>query len=188
MATNTLNFRLATKEDAVQLERLINTAFSDDKTKQIFLSVDPPTIDVTTASTIKAKIAEPGCAVLVATSSDGAIVSHCSVRKLDETRAWLGLLAVDVGSKGRGLGSQVLAYAEKHAQKEWGSTRMEFDVVCTRAGLIAWYNHRGYQATGETTPFPYDHHPNWEGVLRDDLHFIILGKDIGQVPPAAGHQ
>jgi GNAT superfamily N-acetyltransferase len=184
MATNSLNFRLATVEDAVQLERLINTAFRDDKTTQVFLSADHACVDVTDVPSITAKIAQPDCAVLVATDEpDGAPVAHCSVRKLDDDgRAWFGLLAVDVGCQNRGLGSQVLAHAERYARREWGARRLEFDVVCTRAELIAWYAHRGYRATGETRPFPYDRHSGWEGVLRDDLYFITLGKDLSDAP------
>lgn len=185
MATNSLNFRLATVEDAVPLERLINTAFRNDTTTQVFLSADHAPIDVTDVPTIIAKTAQPDCAVLVGTDPDGTIVTHCSVRKLSDSCAWFGLLAVDVRCQNRGLGSQVLAYAEQYARQAWGSQRMEFDVVCTRAELIAWYRHRGYRPTGETRPFPYDYHKDWKGVLRDDLHFILLGKDLG-VPPTTG--
>ncbi|KAI3324888.1 acetyltransferase [Xylariaceae sp. AK1471] len=179
--TGSLNFRLAAVEDAIPLERLINTAFRDDKTTQVFLSADHASIDVVDVPSIITKINQPDCAVLAATDpSTGAIVAHCAVRKLDDNRAWFGMLAVDVGFQKRGVGSQVIAWAERYARREWGSPRMEFDVVNTRAELIAWYKHRGYQLTGETTPFPYDHHGDWKGVLRDDLCFINLGKDLGE--------
>ncbi len=186
MTTNGLSFRLATEEDAAQLVRLINTAFRDDKTTQVFLSTDHASVDVTDVASLIAMIARPECAVLAATGPDGAIVAHCSVRKLDEIRAWFGLLAVDIGSQNRGVGHQVLAYAERYARREWGSLRLEFDVVSTRAELIAWYTRQGYRPTGGTTPFPYNHHGDWKGVLRDDLHFITFGKDIGEVPVSIG--
>jgi GNAT superfamily N-acetyltransferase len=187
MMAGSLNFRLATVEDAVPLERLINTAFRDDKTTQVFLSNDHAGIDVTDVQTIMAKIKQPDCAVLAATNpSTGAIVAHCAVRKLDVNRAWFGMLAVDVSCQKLGVGSQVIAWAEQYARREWGSPRMEFDVVNTRSELIAWYQHHGYQPTGETTPFPYDHHGDWKGVLRDDLCFVNLGKDLGEAPAAAG--
>lgn len=185
MATDSLNFRLATVEDAVQLEHLINTAFIDDKTTQVFLSADHGDVNVIDIPSIKARIAQPDCTVLAGTDADGAIVAHCSVRKLDADRAWFGLLAVDVRCQKRGLGSQVLAYAERYARQEWASRRLEFDVVCTRAELIAWYTHRGYRATGETTPFPYDHHGDWKGILRDDLYFINMGKNLSEDPTTA---
>ncbi|KAH6645229.1 acyl-CoA N-acyltransferase [Truncatella angustata] len=180
MASTRLNFRPATEEDAIPLEHLINTAFRDDKTTQVFLSTDHVGIDVTNVDGIKAKISQPNCAVFVGVDPEGTIVAHGSVRKLDETRAWFGLLAVDVLYQKRGLGSQVLAYAEYYARKEWTSTRMEFDAVNTRSELIAWYKHRGYKETGETTPFPYEYHGDWRGVLRDDLHFVVFGKNLGE--------
>ncbi|TRX91469.1 hypothetical protein FHL15_007693 [Xylaria flabelliformis] len=185
MSTGNLNFRLATVADAVPLERLINTAFRNDKTTQVFLSADHTGVDVTTVPNLIAKINQPDCAVVAVTdSSTGSIVAHGSVRKVDDTCAWFGMLAVDVNRQKQGLGAQVLAWAEQYARSEWGSVRMEFDVVNTRADLIAWYNRRGYQPTGKTTPFPYEYHGNWEGVLRDDLCFIVLAKNLGETPAA----
>lgn len=180
-------FRRATAEDASSLETLINAAFRDDQTTEVFLSTDHATVDVVSAAAIASKISQPDTAVLVATNpKDGAILAHCSVRIMEDgITAWFGLLAVDVGSKNLGLGSKVLAYAETYARQELGAKRMEFDVVNTRAGLIAWYTRRGYQPTGKTAPFPYKFHADWRGVLRDDLEFILLGKDLDQVSMAS---
>ncbi|KAI1173594.1 acetyltransferase [Nemania sp. FL0916] len=179
MASSSLNFRLATVEDAVSLERLINTAFRKDDTTQVFLSADHARVDVIDVNAIISKINQPDCAVLAVTDpSTGTIIAHGSVRKLDEKRAWFGMLAVNVDRQKQGIGSQVLAWAEQYARSHWGSPRLEFDVVNTRAELIAWYKSRGYQPTGDTTPFPYKYHGDWQGVLRDDLCFINLGKDL----------
>lgn len=178
--TNVIQFRRATKDDVASLETLINTAFRDDQTTEVFLSPDHAAIDVTSAAALAIKIAQPDTAVLVATDpSNDALVAHCSVRLVEDgITAWFGMLAVDVGCKNRGLGSQVLAHAENFARRELGAKRMEFDVVNTRRELIAWYTRRGYQPTGKTSPFPYDHHGEWHGVLRDDLEFVLFGKDL----------
>ncbi|TPX15966.1 uncharacterized protein E0L32_000300 [Thyridium curvatum] len=173
-----LNFRLATEDDAAVLEQLINTAFRADKTTQVFLSADHAGIDVTDVAALKASIASPERVVYVGTDPQGRIAAHGSVRRLEDGRAWFGLLAVDVARQGAGLGKQVLTYAEEYARREWGAARMEFDVVRTREDLIAWYGRRGYRPTGETAPFPYDAHGDWRGVLRDDLYFIMMGKDL----------
>jgi hypothetical protein len=50
-------------------------------------------------------------------------------------------------------------------------------VVNARDTLIAWYERRGYLLTGETRPFPYDDQ-RFGRPLRDDLHFVLLEKDI----------
>ncbi|KAI1131872.1 acyl-CoA N-acyltransferase [Nemania abortiva] len=183
MTTDGLNFRLATVDDAVSLERLINTAFRDDRTTQVFLSADHERVNVTDVNTIIAKINQADCAVLAVTDPlTGSIVAHSSVRRIDDSRAWFGMLAVDVNSQKQGIGGRVLAWAEQYARQQWGSPRLEFDVVNTRAELIAWYKGKGYQPNGETTPFPYEYHGDWKGVLRDDLCFINLGKDLVENP------
>jgi hypothetical protein len=50
-------------------------------------------------------------------------------------------------------------------------------VVHLRDTLIAWYQRRGYLLTGETEPFPY-HDQRFGWPLRDDLHFVVLEKEI----------
>ncbi|CAO2653396.1 Nn.00g028070.m01.CDS01 [Neocucurbitaria sp. VM-36] len=171
-------FRLATNQDAIPLEQLINTAFRNDKTTQVYLSTDHARIGVTSVDGIEARINQPDSTVFVATGSAGELTAHGSVRKLDETSAWFGMLAVDVTCQCRGLGSQMLAYAEYYARSSLCSKRMELNVVNTRVELIAWYKHRGYQENGTTTPFPYEYHGDWKEVLRDDLEFIHFWKDL----------
>jgi hypothetical protein len=50
-------------------------------------------------------------------------------------------------------------------------------VIAQRVELIAWYQRRGYELTGQTRPFPYD---NERAGLprRDDLHFTVLEKSL----------
>jgi GNAT superfamily N-acetyltransferase len=179
-----LFFRLATTEDAAPLERLINAAFRNDPTDEVFLSPDHASVDVVNISMVQSSIERPDWAVLVATIGDplipSSLVAHCIVRKKGNGRAWLGLLAVAPSHQNRRIGSQLVTFAERYARQEWGSRRMEFNVVNTRAGLISWYTQRGYQLTGETEPFPYEHHADSSGVLRDDLHLVLMGKDLAE--------
>jgi hypothetical protein len=60
-----------------------------------------------------------------------------------------------------------------------GSRKLTFNVVGARAGLIEWYKHRGYRLTGESEPFPYEHAGEWKRILRDDLHYVFMDKDLG---------
>lgn len=187
IAKEVLNFRRATVEDAESLETLINTAFCDDQTTEVFLSTDHATVAVASAASLANAITKPEVIVLVATDpQDGSLVAHCSLRMMgDGITAWFGLLAVDVARKNRGLGSQILDYAENYARQELGAKRMAFNVVNTRAGLIAWYMRRGFQPTGSTEPFPYDAHDDVRGLLRNDLEFLLFAKDLGEASTAS---
>lgn len=175
MANGKLQYRAATLEDVPRLATLINMAFRSDTTTQVFLT--STRIDVTSVKDVTARLAIPNSAVLVATAENGELVGTVGVRKLDDRRAWLGMLAVDPSHHNSGLGRQVLAYAEDYSRQRWGINRMELDAVGTRKELIEWYERRGYQRTGEATPFPYGEGRD-TSILRDDLDFKILGKDL----------
>ncbi len=89
---------------------------------------------------------------------------------------YLGSLAVDPAQQNDGLGRTMLSAAEDWA-REGGAGRIRMTVVNVRDALIAWYVRRGYRETGETEPFPYD--DDRFGVpLRDDLHFVVLEKNV----------
>ena len=88
----------------------------------------------------------------------------------------LGLLTVRPDLQKKKLGRTLLAAAESFA-KQRGAQRIRMTVVNVRDLLIAWYERRGYTRTGETQPFPYGDERVGKP-LRDDLHFIVLEKDI----------
>jgi ribosomal protein S18 acetylase RimI-like enzyme len=89
---------------------------------------------------------------------------------------YLGLFTVRPDLQNRQLGRALLAAAEGFA-KQRGSRRIRMTVVNVRDALIAWYERRGYTMTGETQPFPYGD-DRFGRPLRDDLHFVVLEKDI----------
>ena len=95
-----------------------------------------------------------------------------------QAAAWyLGLLTIRPDLQNRQLGRTLLAAAEAFA-KDRGAIRIRMTVINVREALIAWYLRRGYRATGETRPFPYGD-DRFGTPLRDDLHFLVLEKDIG---------
>lgn len=88
----------------------------------------------------------------------------------------LGLLTVrpDLQNKQRG---RALLHAAESFAKERGASRIRMTVLHVRETLIAWYQRRGYTLTGKTKPFPYDDE-RFGRPLRDDLHFVVLEKDL----------
>jgi GNAT superfamily N-acetyltransferase len=94
-----------------------------------------------------------------------------------ENGVWyLGLLTVRPELQNRQLGRSLLAAAEDFT-REGGARRIRMAVVHLRDTLIAWYQRRGYSLTGETEPFPC-HDQRFGRPLRDDLHFVVLEKEI----------
>jgi ribosomal protein S18 acetylase RimI-like enzyme len=89
---------------------------------------------------------------------------------------YLGLLTVRPDLQNRQLGRALLAAAEAFA-KERGAHRIQMTVVNVRTTLIAWYERRGYAVTNETRPFPYGDE-RFGKPLRNDLHFVVLEKNI----------
>jgi ribosomal protein S18 acetylase RimI-like enzyme len=107
---------------------------------------------------------------------DGALMGTVLLDPRPAGVWYLGLLTVRPDLQKRKLGRTLLAAAEDFARQR-GAHRIQMTVVNVRDILIAWYERRGYNVTGESRPFPYDDE-RFGQPLRDDLHFVVLEKDI----------
>lgn len=87
---------------------------------------------------------------------------------------FLGLFTVHPTLQNRQLGRTLLGKAEDFARHH-GATTVRMTVLNVRVALIAWYERRGYQRTGEVLPFPYGD-DRFGKPLRDDLEFVVLQK------------
>lgn len=167
--------------DEDEIAALVHRAYRDDSaggwTSEAHL-LDDERID---GRRVRDKLDRPDAVLLTARSDDGAIFACCEVVRVDGEAAYFGLFAVEPGRQGSGLGRAVLAAAEDLARTRWDATRMEMTVIGQRRDLIAWYERRGYQMTGERRPFPYDDLVNGSA-LRDDLYFAVLRKDLTSPP------
>ena len=75
----------------------------------------------------------------------------------DDDKGYLGMLAVDPGRQGRGLG-RLLTDAVEARCRAAGCRLVEIHVVNLRQELPAFYERLGYVATGERLPFPDEEH------------------------------
>jgi GNAT superfamily N-acetyltransferase len=92
--------------------------------------------------------------------------------------AYLGMLTVQPVRQASGIGKRLLDAAEGWAAARWGARTIIMTVITQRPELIAWYERRGYHATGETAPFPYGD-TRFGEPKRPDLQFIVLRKPLG---------
>jgi GNAT superfamily N-acetyltransferase len=185
MATPTLHFRVATPDDAPQLQPLVKSAYRGEESKKGWTTeASLLTGERIDAAGIVDKITAPDAAILMATDEAGALVACCEVAKCSDEVAYFGLFAVDPSRQANGVGRKVLAHAEGYCRQVLGVRKLEMQVIWTREELIAWYIRRGYRRTGEKRPFPYGE-LGIDVALRDDLYFDILEKDLvsnGVVP------
>lgn len=81
----------------------------------------------------------------------------CVYLEQKEENLYLGMLAVNPESQDGGIGRLLLQGAEEHARK-LNCNKINITVIEDRTELIAWYQRRGYVATGRKFPFPAEYH------------------------------
>jgi len=92
----------------------------------------------------------------------------CVYVELRGNRAYIGLLSVDPARQGVGLGSRLMAEAERFARQN-GCCFADLSVVNLRQELPAFYRRLGYVEMG-TAPFPAD------VVTKLACHFVTMTK------------
>ena len=165
-----MKLRDATGDDLPELHALIESAYRGDSARAGW-SHEADLLDGerTDVAELRALLANPAQRLLL--FDDGERPACCvALTHKGGGLVYLGLLTVDPGQQASGLGRMMLAAAEDHARDELGAKRMEMTVIGLRAELIAWYERRGYAATGERRPFPIEGH--------DELEFVVLEKSL----------
>jgi ribosomal protein S18 acetylase RimI-like enzyme len=119
--------------------------------------------------------AKPAAHLLVwREGSGGELLGTVWLEPKDGATWYLGLLTVRPAMQNRKLGRALLAAAEEYVRTR-GGRKVRMTVVNVREALIAWYERRGYELTGETELFPYGDE-RFGRPLRGDLGFVVLEK------------
>jgi ribosomal protein S18 acetylase RimI-like enzyme len=181
MTGKPLQFRIATPEDASAIQQLVQSAFQAADTRQDWTADMELNIRFRVAvEEVMPRITNPNSAIVMAftTTENGnqALVASVEVAKRSDDLARLSMLAVNQHHQRGGIGREILTYAEKYCQHQWGVTKFGLDALSTRQALIAWYMRRGYQKTGETVPFPVEKFSDL--ALPGDLCFVQLEKEL----------
>jgi ribosomal protein S18 acetylase RimI-like enzyme len=183
--SDALRVREASLADAEVITELIESAYRGDVSRQGWTTeadlLDGQRTDV---DAVRAALSRDDIRILIATRDDDrlargpeVLLGCCQIERRPPHRAYFGSFAVRPDRQNLGMGKTLLAAAERTASALWQSRVMEMTVIAQRAELIAWYQRRGYELTGQTRPFPYD---NERAGLprRDDLHFVVLEKSL----------
>lgn len=175
-ASDPLSTRVATAADAAALVTLINSAYRGESSKAGWTTeadlLGGQRIDV---GGLLDKVSAPGSVVLVHEGDTGPVACVHVEREGDES--YLGLLTIQPAAQAAGIGTRLLAAAERWAASQWSSKAMRMHVIAQRPELIAWYERRGYRRTGETKPFAYGD-VRFGLPRRPDLVFEVLAKAL----------
>jgi ribosomal protein S18 acetylase RimI-like enzyme len=170
-------YRDATAADVDAIVALVESAYRGDASRAGW-TTEADLLDGqrTDAEAVRSIIAAAGSRMLLAVDDGGDLLGCCQLERRDEA-AYFGMFSVRPGQQGGGLGRAMLAEAERLARAEWGVGVMRMQVIKQRRDLIAWYERRGYVATGERHPFPYGDE-RYGKPRRDDLEFQVLEKPL----------
>jgi ribosomal protein S18 acetylase RimI-like enzyme len=173
-----LTIRVATADDVAAIVELVELSYRGDASR-VGWTTEADLLDGqrTDADAVAAAIAAESSVVLLTVDADGALTACCHLEARPGDVVYFGMFAVRPGLQGGGVGGALLAHAETFARRDYAATSMEMTVIGQRGELIAWYERRGYQRTGETRPFPYGDE-RFGLPRRDDLHFVVLARQL----------
>lgn len=175
--SRTLAFRAATPADIPAIVALVESAYRGDASRQGWTTeADMLEGRRTGADDVGACIARERSVLLLAHDTDGALLACAHVAEEDGA-GYFGMFSVVPTLQGGGIGSAVLAEAERLVREDWGLPAMRMTVIDIRDELVAYYARRGYARTGRIKPFPYGDE-RFGIPKRDDLRFEVLEKAL----------
>lgn len=149
-----VEIRVANRGDLSLLKPLVESAYRGDSARRGWThEADLVTGERIDSAGLAALINDPASRLLIV--QEGVLPLGCvNIADRGEGLAYLGLLCVDPVRQTGGLGSRLIAAAEALAVRIFGARQIEMTVIDRRRELIAYYERRGYRASGEVRPFP----------------------------------
>ncbi len=171
-----LRFRAAGAEDVPAVVELVESAYRGDASRAGW-TTEADFLDGrrTGPDEIQAILSGKQSQLLLAEDDHGML--GCAHVAVEEGAGYLGMFSVDPRRQGRGVGSLLLAEAERIVREQWGCAAMRMTVIDIRDDLIPYYERRGYRRTGIKKPFPYGD-ARFGLPKRDDLRFEVLEKPL----------
>ena len=132
-----LTVRVATRDDAPALARIISQAFEVERFFKVGDRTNPGEV---------AGLMRDG-EFLVLEDPPGTLAGCVYVKRRRQSRSYFGMLSIDPALQGRGLGRALVDEVESRARAA-GCRYMDIQVVNLREGLPPFYRRLGYVETG----------------------------------------
>jgi GNAT superfamily N-acetyltransferase len=150
-----IRFKTATPLNAQEIASLVNSAYRGEYSQQGW-TTEASLLDGqrTDAESLQKLINSPLNQIEIAYEgeSESIIASVHLIQELPDT-LYFGMLTVEPRAQAKGLGKIILQHVESVAIS-YGFKRIRFTVIPTRTELVAFYERRGFKATGNFEPFP----------------------------------
>ncbi len=165
----------ATQSDLAALYSLVNDAYRGENSKLGWTTeahlLDGLRID---SETLLSYLNNPKVILLKYTDNVSGDIIGSVYLEIRTPKLYLGMFSVSPLLQGKGVGRSLLIAAETHAH-ELGCTTLTITVISTRYELIAWYQRRGFNATGEILPF---HEDEKFGIPKNHIELIVMEKKL----------
>ena len=174
--TDPIQFRYAQPEDVDQIVDLVESGYRGERSRQGWTTeADFLQGQRTDTVSVSELISTAGSLILLA--EQGGLLLACAHLQRNPIYAYFGMFSVRPECQNAGMGRKMLSEAERFAATQWGVGEMRMTVIDIRHELMAWYERRGYQRTGDYQPFPYGDE-RFGVPLRDDLRFEVMRKSL----------
>jgi ribosomal protein S18 acetylase RimI-like enzyme len=161
--------------DIPEVVALVNSAYRGESSKKGWTSeshlLEGIRIDETEMT---GYFHRPEITLLKYTNEDGQIVGFVYLEQVNNKRLYLGMLTVNPTLQAAGIGRQLLAAGDDLA-RELNVEAVKISVITTRTELIAWYERRGYVATGETMPLV-----TATSIAKEPVTLLIMEKAVNK--------
>jgi ribosomal protein S18 acetylase RimI-like enzyme len=144
--------KIATKQDSEEIANLVNRAYRPKSTEfgwtheaQLVAGnrVTPGQLE---------KLFDGDSTIL--TLLQGEFIVSCVTIEVEDSVAYIGMLATEPRLQATGLGKSMMKHAEHFAGRVLGASKFKISVLSARRELIDFYERRGYVRTGETQNYP----------------------------------
>ncbi|WP_461072371.1 GNAT family N-acetyltransferase [Spirosoma horti] len=168
---NQKHISTATEQDIPALVSLVNSAYRGDSSRKGWTTEADLLDGVRTSDESLRELFQNPNALILKYEDAGHLLG-CVYLEAKEKDLYLGMLTVSPDAQTNGIGKQLLTAAEQLAiDRKYRAVTMT--VITVRHELIAWYERRGYYATGNKQPFPDD--PRF-GIKKQSLEFMVMEK------------
>lgn len=151
---SSIHFKIALPEDSHQISELVNSAYRGEYSKQGW-TTEADYIDGTrtTPELILTMLKTPKAQIELAFDETNNLIGCVYINRENSKRLYFGMLTTSPLYQGKGLGKEMISHIESIAIKE-SFNEIKMTVLNVRPELIAFYERRGFKATGEFEKFP----------------------------------